>query len=66
MATCCSSPTWDVPMRRFAVKAVLTALTLNGAERKRRDWDRLILIASTAVTSGLAVLYVYGKASARW
>lgn len=53
-------------MRRFAVKAVLTALTLNRAEGKRRDWDRLILIASTAVTSGLAVLYVYVKASARW
>jgi hypothetical protein len=53
-------------MRRFALKAVLTALAINRAEAKRPDWERLILIVSTAVTSGLAVLYVYGKASARW
>jgi hypothetical protein len=53
-------------MRRFALKAVLTALAINRAKAKRPDWDRLILIVSTAVTSGLAVLYVYGKASARW
>jgi hypothetical protein len=53
-------------MRRFALKAVLTALAINRAEAKRPDWERLILIVSTAATSGLAVLYVYGKASARW
>jgi hypothetical protein len=53
-------------MRRFALKAVLTALAINRAKVKRPDWDRLILIVSIAVTSGLAVLYVYGKASARW
>jgi hypothetical protein len=53
-------------MRRFALKAVLTALAINRAEAKRPDWDRLILIVSIAVTLGLAVLYVYGKASARW
>jgi hypothetical protein len=53
-------------MRRFTLKAVLTALAINRAEAKRPDWERLILIVSTAVTSGLAVLHVYGKASARW
>jgi hypothetical protein len=53
-------------MRRFAVKAVFTALTVNRAEKRRPDWDRIILIVSTSVTAGLVVLYAYGKATSRW
>jgi hypothetical protein len=52
-------------MGRFALKAVLTAFTL-GRAAKRRDWDRIVLIFSTAVTTGLVALYAYGKATARW
>ena len=53
-------------MRRFAMKALFTALSLNRAERKRIDWDRSILILSTSVTAGLIALYVLGKATSRW
>jgi hypothetical protein len=53
-------------MRKPAFKAIFTMLSLNRAERKRPDWDRVILIVSTAVTIGLAALYAYGKATARW
>lgn len=53
-------------MRRFAMKALFTALTFNKAGRQRIDWDRNILIYSTAVTAGLIALYVFGKATARW
>jgi hypothetical protein len=53
-------------MRRFAFKAIFAMLTFNRAERKRPDWDRVILIFSTVVTLGLVALYVYGKATARW
>jgi hypothetical protein len=56
----------EVPMRRFALKALFTLLSLNRAERERPDWDRVILIFSTSVTIGLAALYAYGKATARW
>jgi hypothetical protein len=54
------------PMRRFAMKALLTALNLNRAERTRIDWDRTVLILSTAVTLGLIALYIFGKATSRW
>jgi len=53
-------------MRRFAFKAIFAMLTLNRAERKRPDWDRVILIVSTSVTIGLAAIYAYGKVTARW
>lgn len=53
-------------MRRFALKAVFTALAVNKAEKKRPDWDRIVLLASTSVTIGLIVLYAYGKATSRW
>ena len=53
-------------MRRFALKAVFTALTVNRAEKKRPDWDRIVLLGSTSVTIGLIVLYAYGKATSRW
>jgi hypothetical protein len=51
------------PMRRFALKAVFTALTVNRAESRRPDWDRIVLLAATI---GLIVLYAYGKATSRW
>lgn len=53
-------------MRRFAMKALFTALSLNRAERTQVDWDRRILVFSTAVTIGLIALYVFGKSTARW
>ncbi|MBR0786206.1 hypothetical protein [Bradyrhizobium iriomotense] len=53
-------------MRRFAMKALFTVLSLRRAERERIDWDRRILVFSTAVTLGLIALYVWGKATARW
>jgi hypothetical protein len=53
-------------MRRFAMKALFTALNLNRAERTRIDWDRTVLVVSTAVTLGLIALYVFGKSTARW
>jgi hypothetical protein len=53
-------------MRRLPLKALFAVLTLNKTEKKRLDWDRVILIFSTAVTVGLIALYVYGKATSRW
>jgi hypothetical protein len=54
------------PMRRFAMKALFTALNFNRSDRTRIDWDRTVLIASTAVTVGLVVLYLFGKSASRW
>ncbi|MDA9521423.1 hypothetical protein XI06_13920 [Bradyrhizobium sp. CCBAU 11434] len=54
------------PMRRFAMKALFTALNLGRAERTRIDWDRRVVVFSTAVTIGLIALYIYGKATSRW
>ncbi|HEV2156127.1 hypothetical protein [Bradyrhizobium sp.] len=53
-------------MRRFAMKALFTMLNLNRTERSRIDWDRSVLIASTAVTIGLVALYIFGKSTGRW
>jgi len=53
-------------MRRFAMKALFTALNLDRAERTRIDWDRRILTFSTAVTIGLIALYIFGKVTSRW
>jgi hypothetical protein len=53
-------------MRRFAMKALFTALSLTRAERTRIDWDQTILICSTAVTVALFVSFVYGKVTSRW
>ncbi|MGY8711122.1 hypothetical protein RAD16_35790 [Bradyrhizobium sp. 18BD] len=53
-------------MRRFAMKALFTVLNLNRTERSRIDWDRSVLIVSTAVTVGLVALYIFGKSTARW
>lgn len=52
-------------MRRFGLKALFAVLVLSKAKRKRFDWDRAILIFSTAVTLGLIALYVYGKITSR-
>jgi hypothetical protein len=53
-------------MRRFAMKALLTTLSLTRAERTRIASDQTILIFSTAVTVALFVLFVYGKVTSRW
>ncbi len=53
-------------MRRFAMKALFTALTLRRGENERIDWDRRILIFSIAVTIALVAFYVWGKADLRW
>jgi hypothetical protein len=53
-------------MRRFAMKAIFSLLTLNRTRKRRPDLDRFILIFSTAVTVGLVALYIYGKNTARW
>jgi hypothetical protein len=53
-------------MRRFAMKALFTVLNLNRAERTRINWDRTVIVVSTAVTIGLVALYVFGKSTARW
>ena len=56
----------DLPMPRFAPKAIFAFFTLGRAERKRRDWDWTVTILSTCVTIGLVALYVYGKSTSRW
>jgi hypothetical protein len=56
----------EIPMRRLPLKALFEILALNKTEDRRLDWDRVILIFSTAVTVGLIALYVYGKATSRW
>jgi len=53
-------------MPRFAPKAIFSILNLKKTAPKRPDWDRVALIASIAVTIGLALLYAYGKATSRW
>ena len=53
-------------MRRFAMKALFTALNLDRAERTRIDWDRTAIVLSTAVTLGLVALYLFGKSTSPW
>jgi hypothetical protein len=48
------------------MKAVLTAFTLSRSRQQRPDWERVIIIFSTAVTVGLVAAYLYGKATSRW
>ncbi|MHC2289471.1 hypothetical protein [Bradyrhizobium barranii] len=48
-------------MRRVALKALFTALAFRRVEKERVDWDRNILIFSTAVTVGLVALYVTAR-----
>jgi hypothetical protein len=50
-------------MRTHGLKAVFALLALNRQNRKRPDWDRVVLIFSSCVTVGLIAIYVYGKAN---
>ncbi len=52
-------------MRRTAWKAIFALLSVAGSDRQP-DWYRVVLVGSTLVTVGLAVLYAYGKATSRW
>lgn len=54
------------PMQKPALKAIFSILTLSRTEKGKPDWDRLIVIFSTAVTIGLVAIYVFGKATSRW
>ena len=53
-------------MRRFAMKALFTALNFNRPDRRRIDWDRTVAVFSTTVTLGLVALYIFGKSATRW
>jgi hypothetical protein len=53
-------------MPRFAGKALLTLLTANRSRNKQLNWDRIVMLSSTAVTIGLFALFAYGKATSRW
>jgi hypothetical protein len=53
-------------MRRFAMKAMFSLLTLQRGDETRLRWDRIVLIGSTLVTIGLIALYAYGKAEGSW
>jgi hypothetical protein len=53
-------------MPRFAAKALLTMLTASRSHRSTPNWDRIIIMVSTAVTIGLVALFLYGKSTARW
>ncbi|HLG81102.1 MAG TPA: hypothetical protein VKY22_08805 [Bradyrhizobium sp.] len=53
-------------MRKFAPKAIFAIFTLRKTAADRPQWDRMILVFSTAVTLGLVALYAYGKATSRW
>jgi hypothetical protein len=61
MARCQRLDFWNDPMRRFAFKALFTALTLNKFDKKRPDWDRIVLIFATAVTFCMVALYLFEK-----
>ena len=53
-------------MRRFALKAVFSLLTLNKADGRPPNRQQFILIFSTVVTIGLVAYYAYEKATGRW
>jgi hypothetical protein len=53
-------------MPRFAAKALLAILTANRSRRNAPNWDRIVILGSTAVTVGLVALFAYGKATSRW
>jgi hypothetical protein len=62
----CKLSIGTILMRRFAMKAVFSVLTLNRADRRHLDWNRIIVIFSTSVTIALVALYAFGKATSRW
>jgi len=53
-------------MRKGLSKALVSLLTLSRTEGARPNWDRIIPVASTAVTIGLIALYTYEKSVGRW
>jgi hypothetical protein len=53
-------------MPKLAMKALLTSLTLRGSRRQQFDFERIVTIASTAVSIGLVAAYLYGKSTSRW
>ena len=53
-------------MRKFAPKAIFSILAVRRIAADKLQWDRIALLASTAVTLGLIALYAYGKATSRW
>jgi hypothetical protein len=54
------------PMRKAAFKALVSLLAFSEADGTRLNRDRIVLVASTAVTLGLVALYIYGKVAGRW
>lgn len=52
-------------MPKFAPKALFSILTIRRAGAGRPQWDRIVLMVSTAVTLGLGALYACGKATSR-
>jgi hypothetical protein len=52
-------------MRKAPLKALVTLLTLSQRTNARPNWDRLVLIGSTALSIGLIALYAYAKATGR-
>jgi hypothetical protein len=53
-------------MRKAPFKALVALLAFSEHGDPRPNWDRIVLIGSTAVTIGLIALYALGKASGRW
>jgi hypothetical protein len=53
-------------MRMLPLKALVSLLTFRRYGDARANWDRIVLIGSTAVTGGLIALYAFGKTSGRW
>ena len=53
-------------MRRSALKALFTLLTLRRDNEAHVNRDQVILICSGVVTLGLIGLYAYGKATGHW
>ncbi len=62
----CAAAAGIDPMRRFAMKALFSLLTLQRDDETQLRWDRIVLIGSTLVTIGLIALYAYSKAEGRW
>jgi hypothetical protein len=54
------------PMREAVFKALVSLLAFSEADGTRPNPDRIVLVASTAVTLGLVALYIYGKVAGRW
>jgi hypothetical protein len=53
-------------MRTQGLKALIAILSIKKASNKRFNVDRAVLILSTAVTIGLAAIYVFEKVSSCW